>query len=129
MQTAVETVAQHRNQFTRDLQAPPDLPILFWPFRALLLELEQYKSTIFWFSGMKKATKKAYKTHLRLFCKFCSKFRDYPSSSMTDIPTYPHSCRAADQIRTPSLIRQPIKGPHAFLCYECQVGQACNLGT
>jgi integrase len=57
----------------RELRAPPDLKIPFWPARQGALQpLEAYSSTEYWFMGMRKATKKAYKTHLRLFCKFYS---------------------------------------------------------
>lgn len=60
----------HRNQFNRELKAPSDLPLPFWPLRAELKSLDQYQSAIFWISGMKKATKRAYTSHLRLFCNF-----------------------------------------------------------
>lgn len=62
----------HRNQFTRKLIAPSDLAIPFWPVRTQLRPLVEYQSTIFWFAGMKKATKDTYGKHLRLFCKFYS---------------------------------------------------------
>jgi len=58
---------------SRELRAPPDLKIPFWPLRPPAFQpIETYSSTEFWFTGMKKATMKAYKTHLRLFCKFYS---------------------------------------------------------
>ena len=62
----------YMNKGARDFKAPEDLKIPFWPMRTELQRIESYQSTEFWFAGMKKATKKAYKTHLRLFCKFYS---------------------------------------------------------
>lgn len=82
------TKLSHRNQFNRELTAPADIAIPFWPIRTTLGQLDHYQSTIFWFSGMKKATKKAYLTHLRLFCKFYSTDPDV-------LVTFP-----AEQLRT-----------------------------
>ena len=49
-----------KNPFKRDLKAPEDLPIPYWPIRKPLQNLHDYQSTVFWFTGMKVATKGAY---------------------------------------------------------------------
>jgi hypothetical protein len=47
----------------RDLGAPSDLKIPFWSLRPSGFQPIDAYSTEYWFMGMKKATKKAYKTH------------------------------------------------------------------
>lgn len=59
-----DAALKHINKRVRSLSAPADLNIPFWPLRMPLAEMESYDSTSFWFAGMKKATKKAYRTHL-----------------------------------------------------------------
>jgi len=71
-QLVTDKSLKHTNKRVRVLTAPETLQVPFWPLRAPLAEMESYDSTSFWLAGMNEATKKAYKTHLRLFCLFYS---------------------------------------------------------